>query len=300
MGDVGDDGQPRRDGRHRGRGLPDRDGLAGRRAHRFGEPRRDALGRRRRVEARPAGAAPPRVRHRPAPVPRHAPRPAGAARRPRRDPRPPPEPAPRPRRRRRRPSSRATRSAAPAPCPSRSIPATRDPSPRLPNIIIHCSRVRGRKTMFVRRTSPIGAFGSAEYMWPGYSTVSSGTTASFWVRLSYSASGSPPGRSVRPQLSRNSVSPLTSLPSTKKHCEPGVCPGVWMSVIGIVADVDDVARRVQLEVGVGAPGDALDAPRLVGLHVQLRVHVGRVRAARRCRRSTTRRGHRRRDRGDSA
>ena len=51
-----------------------------------------------RVEARPAGPAPPRVRYRPAPVPRHAPRPPGAARRPQRDPRPAPEPAPRSRR----------------------------------------------------------------------------------------------------------------------------------------------------------------------------------------------------------
>ena len=88
LGDVGDDGEPRRDRRHRGRRLPDRGGLAGRRAHRFGEPRRGALGRCRRVEARPAGAAPPRVRHRPAPVPRHAPRAAGAAGRAQRDPRP--------------------------------------------------------------------------------------------------------------------------------------------------------------------------------------------------------------------
>ncbi len=83
-------------------GLPDREGLAGRRAHRFVEPRRGPLGRRRRVEARPPGATPPRVRHRPAPVPRHAPRPAGAARRAQRDPRPAAEPAPRSRRRRRR------------------------------------------------------------------------------------------------------------------------------------------------------------------------------------------------------
>ena len=74
LGDVGDDGQPRRDHRHRGLRVPDRGGFAGRRAHRFVEPRRDALGRRRRVEARPARAAPPRVRHRAAPVPRHAPR----------------------------------------------------------------------------------------------------------------------------------------------------------------------------------------------------------------------------------
>ena len=33
------------------------------------------------------------------------------------------------------------------------------------------------------------------------------------------------------------MSPATSRPSTKKHCEPGVCPGVWMSVIGTAPTV---------------------------------------------------------------
>ena len=66
-----------------------------------GEPRRDPLGRRRRVAARPAGAAPPRVRHRPAPVPRDAPGAARAAGRARPDPRSPSRPALRPRGRRR-------------------------------------------------------------------------------------------------------------------------------------------------------------------------------------------------------
>ena len=36
----------------------------------------------------------------------------------------------------------------------------------------------------IRRTSPIGADGSGEYRWPGNSTASSGTIASFCVRLS--------------------------------------------------------------------------------------------------------------------
>ena len=68
--------------RHRDRRLPDRGRLAGRTC----SPDRPTatsrpLRRRRRVEARPPDAAPPRVRHRPAPVPRDAPRPARAARR---------------------------------------------------------------------------------------------------------------------------------------------------------------------------------------------------------------------------
>ena len=47
VGDVGDDGEPRRGARHRGRGLPDRDGLAGRRDHRL-----------RRTATRRAGRTP--------------------------------------------------------------------------------------------------------------------------------------------------------------------------------------------------------------------------------------------------
>ena len=70
------------------------------------------------------------------------------------------------------------------------------------------------------------------------------------------------------------MSPLTSLPSTKKHCEPGVWPGRVDERDRDRADLDDVARRVQREVGVGAAGDALDAPRFVRLHVQLGVDVG--------------------------
>lgn len=41
------------------------------------------------------------------------------------------------------------------------------------------------------------------------------------------SSGLLPGRSVRPHPSRNKVSPDTKHPPTWKHCEPGVCPGVW-------------------------------------------------------------------------
>ena len=69
------------------------------------------------------------------------------------------------------------------------------------------------------------------------------------------------------------MSPATSRPSTKKHCEPGVCPGVWISVIGTAPTVTRVARRVQHEVGVGRAGDALHAVGLLGLHVHLRGHA---------------------------
>ena len=87
------------------------------------QPRRDALGRRRRVAARPARAAPPRVRHRPAPVPRDAPRPARAAGRARPDPRSASRPAFRPRRASTKQWSRATRSAGRGHCRCCSRPA---------------------------------------------------------------------------------------------------------------------------------------------------------------------------------
>ena len=40
------------------------------------------------------------------------------------------------------------------------------------------------------------------------------------------SSGLEPGRSTRPQEPMNSVSPETSALPTRKHCEPGVWPGV--------------------------------------------------------------------------
>ena len=76
----------------------------------------------------------------------------------------------------------------------------------------------------------------------GTRSVSSGRAARR-CRLSYICSGSLPGRSVRPQPSRNSVSPETSRPSTRKHWLPGVWPGVWTSSIVDAADGDRVARR---------------------------------------------------------
>src|SRR4026209_2076800 len=54
--------------------------------------------------------------------------------------------------------------------------------------------------------------------------MSSGNDARRW-RLSYISAGSPPGRSVRPQPSRKSVSPATRRPSTRKHWLPRVRPG---------------------------------------------------------------------------
>lgn len=62
--------------------------------------------------------------------------------------------------------------------------------------------------------------------------VSSGNLERRW-RLSYIWEASLPGRSVRPQPSRNKVSPDTSAESTMKHWDPGVCPGVWTQVMRI-------------------------------------------------------------------
>ena len=106
-----------------------------------------------------------------------------------------------------------------------------------------------------------------------------GDLRSFCVRLSYSASGSPPGRSVRPQPSRNSVSPDTSMPST-----PGsVCP-VDVEALRArcvtrrvherdpqVADLEHVTRRVHDEIRVRTARDALHAERFWCLDV----HLGR-------------------------
>ena len=99
LGDVGDDGEPRR--RRVDTEIAGCPIAAGSPVNVLtGSADRDErpLRRRRRVEARSSDAAPPRVRHRSAPVPRDAPRPARAARRARRDPAPAAEPAPRPRR----------------------------------------------------------------------------------------------------------------------------------------------------------------------------------------------------------
>ena len=87
------------------------------------------------------------------------------------------------------------------------------------------------------------------------------------VRLSYIASGSEPGRSVRPHPSRNSVSPATSLSSTTKHWLPGVWPGVCISVIGICPDGHHVAAVVEGEIGVGQAGAALHPFCFRSLHV---------------------------------
>ena len=44
------------------------------------------------------------------------------------------------------------------------------------------------------------------------------------------SSGFEPGRSTRPQEPMKSVSPETSAFPTRKHCEPGVWPGVWTNL----------------------------------------------------------------------
>src|SRR5919202_6108296 len=66
---------------------------------------------------------------------------------------------------------------------------------------------------------------------PGYRTVASSRRISLLVRLSYIASGLLLGKSTRPQAPMNRVSPEISRCCTRKHCEPGVWPGVCNSVI---------------------------------------------------------------------
>ena len=83
------------------------------------------------------------------------------------------------------------------------------------------------------RVSPMDWQGFGEQRCPGNKVAVSGIFARRCVRLSYISLGFPPGRSVLPQPSRKSVSPATSLLSTKKHWLPGVWPGVWISSMSI-------------------------------------------------------------------
>ena len=62
--------------------------------------------------------------------------------------------------------------------------------------------------------------------------MSSGSALSF-CRLWYICSVSDPGRSTRPQPSMKSVSPETRVFLIRKHCDPGVCPGVCRNSISI-------------------------------------------------------------------
>jgi hypothetical protein len=91
--------------------------------------------------------------------------------------------------------------------------------------------VGGLKTMLISLTASMVALDAGEYRCPGYTAVPLGSDASR-CRLSYMASGSEPGRSVRPQPSRNRVSPEINNSSTRKHWLPGVWPGVCSSCTG--------------------------------------------------------------------
>src|ERR1700693_1491944 len=108
--------------------------------------------------------------------------------------------------------------------------------------------------MLVRFCLPMVELGSFEYACPGYTTVSSSRFRSVSLRLWYIASGSEPGRSTRPHELTNNVSPETRLPSTRKHCDPGVCPGVCGKVT--VRSPRALARALGLlfvDVNLGLP-----------------------------------------------
>src|SRR4029450_9290400 len=66
--------------------------------------------------------------------------------------------------------------------------------------------------------------------WPGSTRVSPGSVNRRSSIERMMVGKSPPGKLVLPGPPGNSVSPLnrTGAPSTRKHIEPGVCPGVRM------------------------------------------------------------------------
>ena len=102
---------------------------------------------------------------------------------------------------------------------------------------------------------------------PGRGSRPPGIVESRCVSVRYISSGSPPGRSTRPQPCRKSVSPDTNAPFTRKHCEPGVCPGVCRSSTSIDPDLHDVARRVLHEIALLDLRDLPHAGRFLLVHV---------------------------------
>ena len=86
-------------------------------------------------------------------------------------------------------------------------------------------------------------------------------------RLRNMSSTLPPGKSVRPQPSRNSVSPATSRPSSRKHWLPGVWPGVCSSSISTSPTDDLVAVLVRGQVAERDAGDPRNPFRLMGVDV---------------------------------
>jgi hypothetical protein len=117
------------------------------------------------------------------------------------------------------------------------------------------------------------------------------------VRLSYSAAGSPPGRSVRPHPSRNRVSPATSLPSTRKHWLPACGPACVYQPDRHLAHHHHVAGGVRAQLALGNLGDDCAAIPLRQLGCgPARRRVRAVLAPPRCRGPSC---PRRNDRGDS-
>ena len=90
---------------------------------------------------------------------------------------------------------------------------------------------------------------------------------------SYMASGSEPGKSVRPQPSRKSVSPATRRPSTRKHWLPGVCPGVWIISTATCPTCTTSPLWCADQVGPTDAGRALHPGHLFGLDVDRHLHL---------------------------
>ena len=74
-------------------------------------------------------------------------------------------------------------------------------------------------------------------MWPGYTTVSSGSASTSAASVRISVAWSPPGRSVRPIEPSNSTSPEKTACSDgiEYVTWPGECPGVNSTSISIPA-----------------------------------------------------------------
>ena len=95
--------------------------------------------------------------------------------------------------------------------------------------------------MLCRFCFAIVVLDSDEYACPGYTTVSSSQILQRVVEAVVHRLRFDPGKSTRPHEFTNSVSPEMRLPSTRKHCDPGVCPGVWRNFTSRSPDLDYVA-----------------------------------------------------------
>ncbi len=149
------------------------------------------------------------------------------------------------------------------------------------------------------------AISSARVEWlrPLYScagcTLSAGSRRSTRLkRLSYSAPGSPLGRSVRPVAPIRSVSPVNSRSSTVRHIESRVCPGVCstlsrrashrqhLTVIEREIDERRGARAVHDDGDIEPRGELLRRGEVIGVRVGVDQVVDAQSAARRRRQVT--------------